>query len=262
MDLLSTVGVGLAIIGSKDILVKILGPTADYVGGELQGFVEKCNINVDQIFVKAKNKLGDRLDDSGGVSPRILKTILDEGRFCEDELTAEYFGGVLASSKVEGGRDDRGIAHLELIKRMSVYQLRLHYLFYRLLKEHGDSSSIMSSPSALNKNSIFIPFSVYEGAMNFLPSESPGLLLPHSIAGLVSNGLISSNYIFGKQEHMKRRYKDCPEEGGIILVPSTLGVELFLWAEGINSVKSARFLTAEFATSEPVIQIIDGSCRI
>ncbi|MGL6598005.1 hypothetical protein ACSZOB_09650 [Aeromonas veronii] len=106
MDPITSVGAGLAVIGSKDLLIKILGPTADYVGGEIQGLVEKCNINLDNIFVKANKKLGARAEEDGVVSPRVLKHVLDEGRFCDNELTAEYYAGVLAASKE--GANKRG----------------------------------------------------------------------------------------------------------------------------------------------------------
>lgn len=77
MDPISTVGAGLAVIGSKDILVKILGPTADYVGGEVKNFVAKCNVNLDSIFIRAQKKLGDRINEDGRVSPRVLKHVID-----------------------------------------------------------------------------------------------------------------------------------------------------------------------------------------
>lgn len=60
-----------AIISSKDLLKKILGPSADYIGGEIKGLVEKCNINLNNIFSNAKQKLGDRINDNGQVSPRV-----------------------------------------------------------------------------------------------------------------------------------------------------------------------------------------------
>lgn len=262
MDPLTTIGAGLAVIGSKDILVKVLGPTADYVGGEVQGFVEKCNINVDQIFVKARNKLGDRLEDEGIVSPRVLKSVLDEGRFCEDEVAAEYYGGVLASSKVKGGRDDRGVVHMEAIKRMSVYQLRLHYLFYSLLKEFGEADSRIGTGKERSNNKIFIPFDVYSTAMEFLDTETLEVVLVHSIAGLVTNGLIGSDYSYGPKDHMESKYKDCPEFGGIILQPTVQGAELFLSAEGVNSIDSANILASEFPRPEPIIPIMAGSAKI
>ena len=77
MDPLTIIGTtGLAVLGTKDLLIKLLGPTADYVGGEVAGFVEKCNVNLDSVFSRATKKLGARIDEEGSVSPRVLRQIL------------------------------------------------------------------------------------------------------------------------------------------------------------------------------------------
>jgi hypothetical protein len=87
---------------------KNLGPTAEYLGGGLRAWTEKRVQNVATIFNKAQEKLGPEIEKAGSVPPRVLKEVLDEGSFCDDELTAEYFGGILASSRTPSGRDDRG----------------------------------------------------------------------------------------------------------------------------------------------------------
>lgn len=51
------VGTGLAIFGSKDIIHKLLGPTADYLGGGLQAFTEKRVQNIKKIFENAWAKV-------------------------------------------------------------------------------------------------------------------------------------------------------------------------------------------------------------
>jgi hypothetical protein len=99
MDAPFAIGGGLAILGSKEIIVKILGPTAEYIGGELRSYTEKGAANLRRIFTNTEKKLGARLDQPGQVPPKVLKNVLNEGYFCEDELAAEYFGGVLASSR-------------------------------------------------------------------------------------------------------------------------------------------------------------------
>jgi len=112
-------GTELIIRCSAEILQKLLGPTADYLGGEIKSYTEKgLNYvrgrsekggkgeiksytekgleNITIIFKAAIKKLGSKIETDGQVPPRILKEILDEGYFCEDELASEYFGGVLA----------------------------------------------------------------------------------------------------------------------------------------------------------------------
>jgi hypothetical protein len=57
------------------------------------------------------------------VSPRVLGFLV-QASLCEDELFAEYYGGVLASARGPSGRDDRGASMMSLIGRLSTYQVR------------------------------------------------------------------------------------------------------------------------------------------
>ena len=45
-------------VGSKEILVKLLGPTADYLGGEIRSYTQKAAENLGRIFSNAQRKLG------------------------------------------------------------------------------------------------------------------------------------------------------------------------------------------------------------
>jgi hypothetical protein len=258
LDPITTVGAGLAVLGSKDLLDKVLGPTAEYFGGEVKGLVQKCNLNLDNIFIKAKNKLGDRLDEEGSVSPRILKNIIDEGRFCEDDLAAEYYGGVLASSKSSQGRDDRGIALIAIIKSISVYQLRLHYLVYYILKKVGHKNNRIGIEEERSKNRIFLPYEVFLQALELSDGEDPEVILSHAVSGLVRNELVGSFYQYGSQSYLLSWFPNCPKQGGLIIEPSMIGAELFLWAEGINKVDSAEILNESVVIGSPVIPVIEG----
>lgn len=252
-----SIGAGLAVLGSKDILVKMLGPTADYVGGEVKNFVQKCNVNLDNIFVRAQQKLGDRIDEDGQVSPRVLKHVIDEGRFCEDSIVADYYGGVLASSKSLIERDDRGVAILTAIKSLSIYQLHLHYLFYSLAYNiFKDKGLAIGTERA--KMHIYIPQSVYIKAMSFLPSESPGDVLVHSVEGLVRAGLVESHFNYGRQEHIAKKFP-AATEAGLIMVPSVFGAEVFLWGKGIKGATGHELFQPGLQLSAPEMTILEGS---
>jgi len=129
------------IFGSAQIVVKILGPTADYLGEGIKGWAEKRAGNVERIFSIAEKKLGDRIDQDESVPTKVLKSILDDGSFSEDPLAAEYFGGVLASSRSGIPRDDRGVGKAALVTRLSTYQIRAHFIFYKIVKKLYDGSS-------------------------------------------------------------------------------------------------------------------------
>jgi len=94
--------VGLSAIAAylgKDGIQKLLGPTADYLGEGLKDFTQKRVEAIGQIFRKAEQRLGQQLESSGEVPPKVLKSILDEGSYCNNPLAIEYFGGILATSR-------------------------------------------------------------------------------------------------------------------------------------------------------------------
>jgi len=120
---------GLIAYASKEMIIKLLGPTAEYLGQETKGLVEKCNKNISKIFVNAYNKLKGRdYNDEEGLNLRVFKNIIEEGRCINDDIFVEYFGGILANSKLNGENDDRGVYYLSVIKTLSTYQLKIHYL--------------------------------------------------------------------------------------------------------------------------------------
>lgn len=233
MDPITSVGAGLAVIGSKDLLIKILGPTADYVGGEIQGLVEKCNINLDNIFIKANKKLGARAEEDGVVSPRVLKHVLDEGRFCDNELTAEYYAGVLAASKSKSKNDDRGVSFLKQLESMSSYQIRFHYIIY--CSVHNSFKDTGLNPGDGNdcaKMKLYFPFNVLCELMGVEENSEGWDIITHSVLGLYKLGLVDT-YMYGGQDHIIKSFNDA-KEPGFIVTPNLAGAELLLWGAGLH----------------------------
>src|SRR5262245_56683283 len=134
-------------IGSAKVVEKLLGPTADYLGAGLRSWTEKRVENTKRIFVHATKLLGDGIDAPSSVPPRVLKGILEDGSFCDDELSAEYFGGVLASSRTGISRDDRGASFTALLSRLTTYQIRTHFIFYRIVRNLFAGTGISVSTS-------------------------------------------------------------------------------------------------------------------
>lgn len=62
------------------------------------------------------------------INHRVAFKALTEASITDDEVVADYLGGVLAASEPN---DDAGAAIVALIGRLSSQQLRLHYLIYR-----------------------------------------------------------------------------------------------------------------------------------
>ena len=79
--------------------------------------MEKSVKNLDRIFHVAYQKLGQRLETNEQVNARFFKNVWDEGRFIEDLVSAEYFGGLLASARTEDGHDDMHGPPSHLLRR-------------------------------------------------------------------------------------------------------------------------------------------------
>lgn len=231
----TTVGIG-AIVAyiSKDGLNKMLGPTAEYLGDGLKNLVQKRTENIGTIFQKAEKKLGKKLNNNGKVPPKVLKTIIDEGSYCEDELSAEYFGGVLASSRTSIGRDDRGARISQILNSLSTYQIRTHYLVYFAMQNIFKNSGFYFNMEDRPKMQIFIPFDTYIKSMNFSNEELEQItpIVSHSFFGLHNESLIGG-FSYGNEEDIKKTFKDA-NSAGILCSPSAFGAELYLWAHGLS----------------------------
>lgn len=224
----------ITVLGGAKLIEKLLGPSCEYIGENLESYTKKMASNLSKIFSSAEKKLGNRIEEPGKISPKVLKSILENGAWCEEELQAEYFGGVLASSRVDVSRDDRGAYFSSIICDLSSYQLRLHYLFYSSLRELfiGQPYNIGDS-SDRRKVRVFIPDFSFIVSMEFTPEEMKkyDVLKQHAIWGLVNAGLIDRDFMYGSSDYLQKQYPEI-KESGMILRPSQLGSELFLWAYG------------------------------
>ena len=256
------IGAGLSILASKDILNRLLGPTADYVGGEIKGLIEKCNVNLNDIFSKACRKLGKKIDEEGIVPPRVLKRVLDDGRFCEDDLAKEYFAGVLAASRSKSGTDDRGVAFAHLVSVLSSHQIRTHFLFYSSLRELFLPFNKTIMPGTDRRAMmVYIPTSAYFAAMGLdqdISSFEYGIsILSNSINWLRRNDLIENEYVFGNESNFlvdqwQYRFPEFPidknilREHGMAFQPTPGGMELFLWVHCLSQCSHFSFLDSSF----------------
>lgn len=244
-------GAGLYL--NKKLINKFFGPTADYLGDRLQIGTQKCMENVGKILQKAINKIGSKIDEPGQVHPKILKSIVLDGSFCDDELTAEYYGGILASSRTGVSRDDRGATYLNQISRLSTYQVRTHFICYTVLKIlFQDTQLNPGIPDDRYNMKTYLPDSDYIHSMAFKENnEDSESCRVHSITGLKSHGLLSSTYI-GEPDYLSQNspLNTFPERG-LLFEPSLFGIELYFWATGNGHLLYESFLKPELSIEVP-----------
>jgi hypothetical protein len=263
MDPATTVGTGLALWASKDMLGKVLGPTADYLGGGLKSAVEKCNVNLGRVFQRAAEKLGPRLEKPGAVNPRVLRHVYEDGRFAEDDVVVEYYGGLLAGSKTDTGTSDQALPYLAAVQRMSAYELRLHFvLYYELLRIHKGSGVPLSQGNRVHDLALVIPHEMFLTALGIGPEDEKAQMeywrtMSHAVVGLHQEGLIG-NYTYGKLDEKAKDFPGAPENG-ILLTPSFLGAELFAWAIGVESPSGHHFFDIDISTVDKAIPIVGSA---
>ncbi|QDV69080.1 hypothetical protein Poly24_27940 [Rosistilla carotiformis] len=229
-------GSGLAILGtalgSAKVVEKLLGPTADYMGIGLKTFTEKRVENVAEIFRSAASKLGERIDEDAQVPPKVLRDVLDDGSYCTDRLSSEYFGGVLASSRTTESRDDRGATFTALVGRLTAYQIRAHYIIYSIMRQTFLDSGLSPTSKVQRKQMrIYIPNSVFHVAMDYSKKEIAPVIDEHCFFGLEREWLIQNDFQIGSHEDITKRIPTATE-GGVLVTPSAFGAELFLWVGG------------------------------
>jgi hypothetical protein len=258
-----TIGLGaVAAYLGKDGVQKLLGPTADYLGQGLRDFTQKRVQTIGQIFHNAELKLGDKLETPGEVPPKVLKAVIDEGSFSNDALAVEYLGGILASSRTEHGRDDRGARIAKVTDSLSTYQLRTHYLIYATVRVLFAKSNLSLNMNGRPKMQVFIPTSEYLAAMDFSEAEKLQFdsLLVHIFFGLHGDNLLEGHWQCGDKDTIIPLFAGATE-GGIVCQPSALGTELFLWAFG-HADKPLDYLFSPefFPTVEGMPTSIQGAC--
>jgi len=162
---------------------------------------------------------------------------------------AEYLGGVLASSKSPGGRDDRGVALSGLVNQLSAYTLRTHYILY--LAARKTTPPIATRWKAAGRDlrvgdirearivATFISFAAFNRAMAFEPFEDATGATAHAFYALLKEQLFTE-WSAGDVEHLRTKYNNVTE-AGIVFLPSVPGIELFLWAHGKGHKPTSAF---------------------
>lgn len=113
------------------VVKKVFGPTLSELGDDLKRLYAKGR---DKLIAVATRKV-ENYDDGKIPNLRVTRDVLWNGAFSDEDICAEYFGGILASSRTADGKDDSSIQFVDVIKSLSAQQLRLHYLVYQALNQ-------------------------------------------------------------------------------------------------------------------------------
>ena len=229
----------------------MLGPTADYLGRGVLALAESRVNNIRAIFRKAERKTDPTaLLPSGAVAPRVLAGVMSDGSFVTDELFQDYFGGVLLSSHSDSGGDDRGSTYIQLLSRLSSYQIRTHYLLYCAVRAACIALSDVDLSDVAGRERVgdfFVRFPQFFFSLELTDDQMGNLqaILTHALVGLHREGLIGTHWHFSTDRDnvsasIAGRGHAYPR-GGLVFGVSPFGIELFCAAHGFSGDAARTF---------------------
>ena len=117
----------------------------------------------------------------------------------------------------------------------------MHHIFYATVRKRhrGTGANIFQQSDRKTTLKTFVTFSAFVKGLDLQQGEAVDTQLPHILSGLIREGLIEDDFAWGSSEHIRNAKGLDVSEPGMVLSPSTLGLELFLWAYG----KGDRTLT-------------------
>ncbi|RTL00480.1 MAG: hypothetical protein EKK57_07050 [Proteobacteria bacterium] len=204
---------------------KVLGATLENIGKDIANLYEKGR---DKIVEKASKKIKN-LDDGQQVNLRIARDVFYNGSFSDDEICAEYFGGILASSRSEDGKNDTSIFYLDIIKSLSSFELRLHYIIYQTLNKmltnnyYGSNNINVGLESDVTSKVIY--FNIVE-IIEIIKLNDISALLHILVSKKLVNSFETNIYTL-KSDPTKIIYY-------LKLTPTPIGIQLFAIANNKN----------------------------
>jgi hypothetical protein len=207
----------------------------------MAAYTKKAAENARAVLKIAVDRVGKEIETPGRVPPKVLKNILDHAWFAEDQLTAEYLGGVLASSRTPVGRDDRGASLAACVGRLSSYQIRAHYLFYSTAKRQLSQVPYYKYLRNRKRMHLFVALTDFQASMEIESADEVDVLASHCAEGLMREGLIES-WAIGEPHEIALGFDVFLRHPALRWAPSAAGTELFMWAQCQSKADVQTFL--------------------
>lgn len=215
------------------ILKRVLGPAADEIGEALGRYTAKRVGNVGRI-VETADRVSSTRGRSGDVHPRTAHSVLESGSYCDDEVIVDYLGGVLASGRTPGGRDDRAVTWSSLITSLSAFQVRAHYLLYTSWVAMAARNPGINLATRDRSLILYVDEQEFLERLAEVQDDVPQrALLTHVLGGLGRADLINPNsWGFGpstEQIQSSNPELSLPYDRALWCLPSESGIELWGW---------------------------------
>jgi hypothetical protein len=240
---------GKAVSDAGSLLSRLLGPAVDAFGAALARSVEYRTRNFGRIASKADRKSkGNR---GGIVNVRAAFVMLEEGALCDNELTAEYLGGVLAGARTPSGQDDRAVSWIKVISGLSALSVRAHYLLYREWADRLPRQANLGMIDGRRMAMLDVELHEFEYLLNLDLNGHFGEAANYVVQDLMAASLVGPDAACGLRSEVA---PNSAFENVLRVQPSMRGCELYGWAQGLAGLHGAEFTAkAEVFDVEPPI---------
>lgn len=208
--------------GTAYVAQQLFGKTLAEMGDDLNKVYKS---NRDKLLAKAASKVVNP-DDGAKPNLRVARDVIWNGAVTDDEVCAEYFGGLLAASRSADGKDDSALIYVDCIKALSAKQLHLHFVIYNSLQSQLLKSGKNINPGMqdeLSRTEVWFAANELMGRLGLNPIIDLNVLHRQ---GLVS-AYATNNHVVGD--------KSLPY---VKANPTTFGV--LLYAAALNSLPTWR----------------------
>jgi hypothetical protein len=240
MDPITSISATGAVIAVAN---KLLGKTADAISDDIANLYKAGR---DKMVAAAARKTAD-VNDGKIANLRVARDVFINGSFTDEAICAEYFGGILASSRSVDGKDDLGVFYTDIIKSLSSSQLKLHYIIYHSLNKlwlEMPAETVRPNAGLGTETGQYnIWFSTFE-------LQNLGSDVEKDLIALHSKALIGDNY-----EALRHQLEVDKQLPYVKVGPTTLGIQLYAVAH--NKLPDWRKLPTEDFGSFPDIRTPD-----
>ncbi|OAI18877.1 hypothetical protein A1507_08190 [Methylomonas koyamae] len=123
--------VGVAVNGLAKFFGAICMPAAEELGELVKDQVKYYRAkNLISIQQKIQKHVGELPSSAGKTSPKLLKVLIEDASWEEDDVVQALWAGLIAGEVASGSSSDDAVIYTEHLKSMSSYEARLIKLFY------------------------------------------------------------------------------------------------------------------------------------
>lgn len=215
------------------VLGQATAGVAEVALAPVKAYSEHYKERVADRLKRVRERAAAKSDGPLNVDDRLAFKVLTEASFTDDELMADYLGGVLAASD---GTDDAA-AVVAQIGRLSAAQLRFHYIVYREVARANRGRSV----------NLYDDSSAWKGRITIDVSEIIAALGRSQLVNSLLVALHDEGLLAGWEATEARDERPATVTVG----PTARGAELFLWGMGVQHPHaSTLLLDVELPASE------------